>query len=77
MNEAVAMHVGLTVSDLGRSIDFYVGCLGFKVAEPQRNVSGATLDRVQGLQNAQIEVAYLRNGIVEPTEGGGFRAPPA
>jgi glyoxylase I family protein len=62
--EIVGTHIGLTVSDLQRSIDFYVELLGFKIAEPRRSVAGAEVDRVQGLQGVRLELAYIFNGAL-------------
>ena len=63
-HDIVGTHIGLTVSDLQRSLDFYVGQLGFQVAEPRRSVSGEAIDRVQGLQGVQLELAYIHNGAL-------------
>ncbi len=65
--------VGLTVSDLARSLAFYTEVLGFEqVAE--RDVSGAAFERLVGVPGARARVATLRLGdeLLELTE---FLAP--
>ncbi len=53
--------VGLTVSDLERSIAFYTRVLGFdKVSQAER--SGAAFDRLVGLRGARARVARLHLG---------------
>ncbi len=53
--------VGLTVSDLERSIAFYTRVLGFdKVSQAER--SGAAFDRLVGLRGARALVARLHLG---------------
>jgi catechol 2,3-dioxygenase-like lactoylglutathione lyase family enzyme len=58
--EAVAM-VGLTVSDLDRSVDFYTRVLDFtKVSDDER--AGPEVERLAGVFGARIRVARLRLG---------------
>jgi catechol 2,3-dioxygenase-like lactoylglutathione lyase family enzyme len=53
--------VGLTVSDLDRSVAFYTGVLTFeKVGESER--SGAAFDQLVGVPGARARVARLRLG---------------
>jgi catechol 2,3-dioxygenase-like lactoylglutathione lyase family enzyme len=61
--------VGITVSDLDRSTEFYTRVLGFeKVSEVE--VAGADLERLQGVFGARVRIARLKLGeeVVELTE---------
>jgi catechol 2,3-dioxygenase-like lactoylglutathione lyase family enzyme len=58
--QAVAM-VGMTVSDMDRSVDFYTKLLDFeKVSDDQ--VGGASYDTLQGLTNTRLRVVRLSLG---------------
>ena len=58
--EAVSM-IGMTVSDLDRSVDFFTRVLGFdQVAETE--VAGAEYERLTGVFGARIRVARLKLG---------------
>ncbi len=53
--------IGFTVSDLDASVDFFTGVLEFeKVWE--KEVSGAEIERLQGVFGARIRIARLRLG---------------
>ena len=54
-------HVGITVSDLNRSLDFYCGIAGFEVFS-RRRMQGEWFDTLTHNQGADIDVAQLRLG---------------
>ena len=56
-------HVGITVADLDRAVEFFVG-LGLEV-EGRMSVEGDFLDTVIGMTGARTEIAML-----EPPGGG-------
>lgn len=60
-------HVGLTVSDINRSIDFYQNTLGLKF-KGQMVMEGESTDALFGLKNCSVKVAYLNgsNHIMTP-----------
>lgn len=58
--QAVAM-VGLTVSDMDRSVDFYTTVLDFK-KETDDELAGAPYEELQGVFGARIRVVRLRLG---------------
>jgi catechol 2,3-dioxygenase-like lactoylglutathione lyase family enzyme len=58
--QAVAM-VGLTVSDMDRSIEFYTTVLDF-VKETDDELAGASYEELQGVVGARIRVVRLRLG---------------
>jgi catechol 2,3-dioxygenase-like lactoylglutathione lyase family enzyme len=53
--------VGITVSDLERSLDFYTGVLDFELLS-QTEVAGAEVERLHGLFGVRARVARLRLG---------------
>ncbi|MCZ6918424.1 MAG: VOC family protein, partial [Gemmatimonadetes bacterium] len=53
--------VGLTVSDLDRSVEFYTGVLTFEIVG-EAEVSGSEVDRLQGIFGVRMRVARLRLG---------------
>ena len=53
--------VGLTVSDLDRSVEFYTGVLTFEEVW-KAEVSGSEVDRLQGIFGVRMRVARLRLG---------------
>ncbi len=57
-------HVNIVVSNLTRSVHFYVEVLGFEETR-RAHLSGAWLDAVTGLAGVEAEVAY-----VQPPGGG-------
>ena len=55
------VRVGLTVSDLDRSIAFYTGVLTFQV-ESEREVAGPELERLTGVFGSRVRIARLQLG---------------
>lgn len=56
-------HVGICVSELGRSLRFYRDLLGFRELT-SLDVSGAHVDRLLGLSGAKLHATYLeRDGF--------------
>ena len=53
------MHVGLTVSNIDRSIEFYRDVLGLKF-QGQMVMEGPETDRLFGRENVRVRVAYLK-----------------
>ncbi len=58
--QAVSM-VGLTVSDLDRSVEFYTTVLDF-LKETDGELAGEAVERLHGVRGARIRVATLRLG---------------
>jgi len=54
-----ANHVGVTVSDLGRSIAFYRDLLGFRVAYERGEVTAEYMPRLVGILGARLNIAGL------------------
>jgi len=54
-----AHHIGITVSDLNRSIPFYRDLLGFKVAYERGEVKAEYMPRLVGLEGARLKIAGL------------------
>ena len=54
-----ANHVGVTVSDLGRSIAFYRDVLGFHVAYERGEVTAEYMPRLVGIPGARLKIAGL------------------
>ena len=52
-------HVGITVTDLSESINFYVHHLGFKIAV-EMDEAGEHIDRFSGLNNIDVRTVKLR-----------------
>tara|TARA_B100000686_G_C16724435_1_gene936971 strand:+ start:1266 stop:1697 length:432 start_codon:yes stop_codon:yes gene_type:complete len=52
-------HVGITVTDLSESINFYVHHLGFKMAV-EMDEAGEHIDRFSGLNNIDVRTVKLR-----------------
>jgi catechol 2,3-dioxygenase-like lactoylglutathione lyase family enzyme len=52
-----ANHVGLTVSDLGRSLAFYRDLLGFRVAYERGEVTAEYMPRLVGIPGARLKIA--------------------
>jgi len=55
----VAHHVGITVSDLSRSIAFYRDLLGFTVAYERGEVMAEYMPRLVGVPGARLKIAGL------------------
>ena len=56
------LHVGISVRDLEKSVQFYTEVLGM---EKGMRVShkGETISRVVGVENTEVDVCYVTNGI--------------
>jgi lactoylglutathione lyase len=54
-----ANHVGVTVSDLNRSLAFYRDLLGFHVAYERGEVTAAYMPRLVGIPGARLKIAGL------------------
>jgi catechol 2,3-dioxygenase-like lactoylglutathione lyase family enzyme len=54
-----ADHIGITVSDLGRSISFYRDLLGFTVAYERGEVTAEYMPRLVGIPGARLKIAGL------------------
>ena len=54
-----ANHVGLTVTDLARSIEFYRDLLGFNVAYERGEVTAEYMPRLVGIPGARLKIAGL------------------
>jgi catechol 2,3-dioxygenase-like lactoylglutathione lyase family enzyme len=54
-----ANHVGVTVSDLSRSIAFYRDLLGFHVAYERGEVTAEYMPRLVGIPGARLKIAGL------------------
>ena len=54
-----ANHVGVTVSDLGRSIAFYRDLLGFHVAYERGEVTAEYMPSLVGIPGARLKIAGL------------------
>jgi catechol 2,3-dioxygenase-like lactoylglutathione lyase family enzyme len=54
-----ANHVGVTVSDLSRSIAFYRDLLGFRVAYERGEVTAEYMPRLVGIPGARLKIAGL------------------
>ncbi len=57
-------HTALFVTDLDRSLDFYVGLLGFELLNRNDGWGGEFLDRVVNAEGARINLAVLQLGGV-------------
>src|SRR5215831_380138 len=54
-----ANHVGLTVSDLARSVAFYRDLLGFHVAYERGEVTAEYMPRLVGIPGARLKIVGL------------------
>lgn len=52
-------HIGITVSDIGRSLRFYRSAMGFAVTRPLR-IRGGQVERITGVAGAELDVAFVR-----------------
>lgn len=57
-------HTALFVTDLDRSLDFYVGLLGFELLNRNDGWGGEFLDRVVNAEGSRINLAVLQLGGV-------------
>lgn len=76
MSSLSVNHVGLCVSDLEKSLEFYVGIAGFEVYIPAYDMSGEWFDVLTRNQDSEITVVMLRLGevvlqLVRYNRGGG------
>src|SRR5215471_9275475 len=55
----VCHHVGITVSDLARSMAFYRDLLGFNVAYERGEVTAEYMPRLVGVPGARLKIAGL------------------
>src|SRR4030042_3922228 len=53
-----SFHIGLTVSDLNRSIDYYTNVLKFKLVNDEER-KGEWVDRITGISGFHTRTAYL------------------
>jgi catechol 2,3-dioxygenase-like lactoylglutathione lyase family enzyme len=58
-------HVGISVSDLDRSIEFYRDMLGLELAGPIIPFAGALFEQVMALENPQGRIGFLSNGSLQ------------
>ena len=58
-------HVGISVSNLDRSIEFYREMLGMELAGPIVPFAGPLFEQVMALQNTQGRIGFLRNGSLQ------------
>jgi catechol 2,3-dioxygenase-like lactoylglutathione lyase family enzyme len=56
-------HVGLSVSDLERSIDFYCKNLNLKVVRILEPSEGLPMDELTGLRGCQVRIAHLSSDV--------------
>jgi len=57
-------HVGISVVNIGRSVDFYQKCLGMELVV-QTTFEGARYEQVLGLKGAKGKVALLKAGEMQ------------
>lgn len=57
-------HIGISVANLGRSIDFYQKCLGMELVV-QTTFEGARYEQVLRLKDAKGKVALLKAGEMQ------------
>jgi catechol 2,3-dioxygenase-like lactoylglutathione lyase family enzyme len=58
-------HVGISVSDLDRSIAFYKDMLGMELAGPIVAFAGPLFEQVMALENPQGRIGFLSNGSLQ------------
>jgi catechol 2,3-dioxygenase-like lactoylglutathione lyase family enzyme len=58
-------HVGISVSDLDRSIEFYRQMLGLELAGPIFPFAGPLFEQVMALENPQGRIGFLSNGSLQ------------
>lgn len=57
-------HFSFTVSDLDRSVAFFVECLGFEAADEPSEISGDWLSQITGYDGVRLKLIFLRQGDV-------------
>ena len=55
-------HVGISVTDLDRAVDFYTNSLGMELAAPAFPFGGALYEQVMALENAKGRMSVVRKG---------------
>lgn len=55
-------HVGIIVSDMDRSVDFYCNVLGFDVVQRVDLCTGETVEKGVGIPGAALKLAHLKLG---------------
>jgi catechol 2,3-dioxygenase-like lactoylglutathione lyase family enzyme len=55
-------HVGIIVSDMDRSIDFYCNILGFHLSQRVDLCTGETVEKGVGIPGAALQLAHLKLG---------------
>ena len=55
-------HVGIIVSDMDRSIDFYCNTLGFDLSQRVDLCTGETVEKGVGIPGAALQLAHLKLG---------------
>jgi catechol 2,3-dioxygenase-like lactoylglutathione lyase family enzyme len=55
-------HVGVIVSDMDRSIDFYCNVLGFDLSQRVDLCTGETVEKGVGVPGAALQLAHLKLG---------------
>ena len=55
-------HVGIIVSDMDRSIDFYCNILGFDLTQRVDLCTGETVEKGVGIPGAALQLAHLKLG---------------
>lgn len=58
-------HINIVVADLGRSVEFYAGVLGFTKTR-EACLEGEWIDRIAGLRGVRARVAYVVAPAGEP-----------
>ncbi|MCB1103856.1 MAG: VOC family protein [Cephaloticoccus sp.] len=58
-------HINIVVTDLDRSVAFYTGLLGFRLAK-EAQLEGEWIDRIVGLKGVKGRVAYVVAPAGEP-----------
>ncbi len=55
-------HVGVVVSDLERSLEWYTNVLGLEVERPTRELTGDWISQVTGFENTRMKMAWVGTG---------------
>jgi len=58
-------HVGISVTNLERSVEFYGEMLGMELACPIFPFGGPSFEQIMALQNVQGRMCVVRNGTVQ------------
>jgi catechol 2,3-dioxygenase-like lactoylglutathione lyase family enzyme len=58
-------HVGISVADLERSIEFYKDMLGLKLAGPIVPFAGTLFEQVMALDDPQGRIGFMSNGSLQ------------